>query len=100
MDGLDGLDGLGGLHLRLTMIMTGLSMAMNRLTRMRLRLSMVMSRSLGLCLMPRIVRRMMTRTLGVGHGCRGQDGECCQYVFHCCSYGMNGLGHDKSTQWI
>ena len=38
---LDGLDGLGGLHLRLTMIMTGLSMAMIRLAWLHLRLTMV-----------------------------------------------------------
>ena len=88
--------GLGGLNLRLAMVVAGLGMAVAGLGGMSLglamvvtrltRLSMVMPRSLGLTMM----MTMMVRSLSKCKRCRSQDGECCQYVFHCCFIGVNG----------
>ena len=73
-----------GLSLRLAVVVAaGLSLGLAVVVaRLCLRLSRVMHRSLRLCLMA-----MMMRTLSKSKRSRSQEGECCQYVFHCCFIG-------------
>ena len=88
---------LTGESMRLVMVVTGLPMY--RLTGLRMRLAMVVTRNMMLDRMPRVMRCMVMRPLGKCKRCRGQDGECCQYVFHCFDRSLCFSDY-KSTEWI